>query len=540
MERFISPISLSLLLVSSLHAGLSGVVLTPRYLPPDAAPSGFFPTLWCVGPNGAVLAGNVALYRFEQESRTRLNTQATFSSINIKDVAVASDGGVIVSGRLAALATDADGGLATRMFHLAKLKADGSPDLDFSPVFVAGSGVGETQVEIGVTRITPDEQGGCYAAGRFNFANGSPAVDLIHVDRFGHITALLHTRTSQVTNPWCIVRDGATLIVINTEGMVRVTERSIVQSFQTDDDVQWNRINGAVFDPRFGICVIGTGTIGNAQSDTFASLYNTNGTRRRSFSTAVRFDSAAGGGNAVAWDNRGRVIVGFVNTVRDPERTDGDIQLSSPLTGPVLEGVPSVVFSVKRLLPNGRLDPEWSRAVWFDRPPTRVVVLPNDDVVIGGDFSIISGQHFPANLVQLVGGLSGSESPAQQSVRGWIDANDKKLIMGLVISGRASRDVLVRAVGPSLRRFGVPIAPEATRLSIFQGERMLLRSSFQANTLPVMWAGEAVGAFPLEAANREAQALISLLPGNYTIVIDVPNASLIAGAAEVLGEVYFP
>jgi hypothetical protein len=94
--------------------------------------------------------------------------------------------------------------------------------------------------------------------------------------------------------------------------------------------------------------------------------------------------------------------------------------------------------------------------------------------------------------------------------------------------------VLVRAVGPGLRAFGVNDALVATRLEVYDSAGALLRASEG-------WAGEnlatavATGAFPLTAGSADSAALLTLAPGVYSIHVQVP-----AGTTDGVGlaEIY--
>jgi hypothetical protein len=127
------------------------------------------------------------------------------------------------------------------------------------------------------------------------------------------------------------------------------------------------------------------------------------------------------------------------------------------------------------------------------------------------------------------------------------------IVSGFVISGNASRTVLVRAVGPTLSQFGVTDAMSAPQLVVFQNGKAIATNEAWAAAPSVTdtisptdptaddavnrlnAAFDRVGAFHFsDPASRDAAALMTLAPGTYTI--QVKSATSTAGSA--LLEVY--
>lgn len=104
--------------------------------------------------------------------------------------------------------------------------------------------------------------------------------------------------------------------------------------------------------------------------------------------------------------------------------------------------------------------------------------------------------------------------------------------LGFVDEGSASRRVLVRAVGPSLRQFGVANPAANPTVTVLRGAVLI-----GANT---GWGGAAglaatfteAGAFALPASSRDSAILLTLEAGNYTAQARDANGG------EVLLEVY--
>ena len=132
------------------------------------------------------------------------------------------------------------------------------------------------------------------------------------------------------------------------------------------------------------------------------------------------------------------------------------------------------------------------------------------------------------------------------STRGIASAT-KPLIMGIVISG-TTRDVLIRAIGPSLRQFGVNDAADDTTLELNGNGIMPIRNddwgadpeginrpNLGLSSAPTVVALAAfTGAFPLAAGGKDAAYPVRLAPGNYTMIVRTKSAE----PGEVLAEAY--
>jgi hypothetical protein len=108
---------------------------------------------------------------------------------------------------------------------------------------------------------------------------------------------------------------------------------------------------------------------------------------------------------------------------------------------------------------------------------------------------------------------------------------------GFVINGQAAKTVLIRGIGPTLGDFGVPGVLSDPQIALYHGSTVVATNDnwYDApNALRISDAAEAVSAFPLPTASRDAAILITLPPGGYSAQVNgVGNAS---GAALV--EVY--
>lgn len=112
------------------------------------------------------------------------------------------------------------------------------------------------------------------------------------------------------------------------------------------------------------------------------------------------------------------------------------------------------------------------------------------------------------------------------------------VIAGFVIEDRP-RAVLVRAVGPSLRRFGVTSAHPDPWLNIKRNGQSVVGNDDWSNRIfssLVEQITARVGAFPLDIASFDAATVLILPPGAYTVHVGSDRSDVSSG--DVLVEVY--
>ncbi len=92
------------------------------------------------------------------------------------------------------------------------------------------------------------------------------------------------------------------------------------------------------------------------------------------------------------------------------------------------------------------------------------------------------------------------------------------LTAGFVIQGLMPKQVLIRAVGPTLALapFGVGGAMPDPKVELFFGPTVIVANDNWGGTPALAASFANVGAFPLSAASRDAALLVTLQPGNYT------------------------
>ncbi|MCF3648360.1 sialidase family protein [Synoicihabitans lomoniglobus] len=102
------------------------------------------------------------------------------------------------------------------------------------------------------------------------------------------------------------------------------------------------------------------------------------------------------------------------------------------------------------------------------------------------------------------------------STRGVIKP-DRPLTAGFVVEGTGSLNLLMRAVGPSLRNFGVEDVAISPRLSLFDGNGELIVESPPVYPHNLANIEQAVGAFPINASSADTAIVKTLDEGVYTL-----------------------
>ena len=114
--------------------------------------------------------------------------------------------------------------------------------------------------------------------------------------------------------------------------------------------------------------------------------------------------------------------------------------------------------------------------------------------------------------------LGADSRLANISTRGFVETDDNVMIAGLIIGPPEGgiAPVVVRAIGPTLRDFGISEALQDPTLDLVNSEGAIIRSN---NDWQDAQASEiiATGLQPLD--ERESAVLETLTPGNYTAIV---------------------
>lgn len=112
------------------------------------------------------------------------------------------------------------------------------------------------------------------------------------------------------------------------------------------------------------------------------------------------------------------------------------------------------------------------------------------------------------------------------SARLHVSANDGNgaSIVGFVVTGDSPKQILVRAVGPTLAELHVPAPLPDPQLTLFDGKGTTLATNRGWNNdAQIASADAAVGAFALDAGSKDAALLETLPPGAYTAQVGSGN-----------------
>jgi hypothetical protein len=127
---------------------------------------------------------------------------------------------------------------------------------------------------------------------------------------------------------------------------------------------------------------------------------------------------------------------------------------------------------------------------------------------------------------------------ANLSTRAWVGTGDSKLITGFVVQGANPKQVLVRAVGPTLGGYGVPGTLVDPQVTLYNSANAEIAANNDWGTFADQAAlateSAEVFAFALNAGSKDAAMLVTLQPGSYTIHV----AGADGGTGVVLAEVY--
>ncbi|HKR32147.1 MAG TPA: putative Ig domain-containing protein [Terriglobales bacterium] len=115
------------------------------------------------------------------------------------------------------------------------------------------------------------------------------------------------------------------------------------------------------------------------------------------------------------------------------------------------------------------------------------------------------------------------------STRLLIQTGDKVGIGGFIITGTASKKVLIRGIGPTLTRYGIANALQDPVLELHNSTSVL--TSNDDWKVPQQAAIEATGLAPPD--DREPAILLNLQPGNYTVIQSGKNGATGVGLIEV-------
>lgn len=113
------------------------------------------------------------------------------------------------------------------------------------------------------------------------------------------------------------------------------------------------------------------------------------------------------------------------------------------------------------------------------------------------------------------------------STRGFAGSGEDALFGGFVVNGPDGGTFLIRAIGPTLRSYGVKNALDNPLLQIINSGGALIHSSngreIAANAADAAYAATKVGAFTIAPDSGDAVLLVTLPPGTYRTIVRGAN-----------------
>ena len=123
------------------------------------------------------------------------------------------------------------------------------------------------------------------------------------------------------------------------------------------------------------------------------------------------------------------------------------------------------------------------------------------------------------------------------ATRGPIGSGADAMVAGFVVGGSAPKQLLVRAIGPTLSTFGIPGPIAATNLQVFSGSNVVSSNigwgSTTANATAITSADSQVGAFALPTGSADSALVSSFPPGSYTAMVTGVSGVTGVGLVEV-------
>lgn len=157
------------------------------------------------------------------------------------------------------------------------------------------------------------------------------------------------------------------------------------------------------------------------------------------------------------------------------------------------------------------------------------------DPVTGFLSGTSSGGAISGNLL----GAVSSSTPASDgflrnlSTRGFVGSGSDILVAGFVVNGVAPKQVLVRAIGPTLADFGVPGAVSDPLLKLYRGSTVIGSNDDWGTNPAVPAASAIVGAFALPAGSTDSALVTTLMPGPYTAQVSGVSGATGVGLVEI-------
>lgn len=120
---------------------------------------------------------------------------------------------------------------------------------------------------------------------------------------------------------------------------------------------------------------------------------------------------------------------------------------------------------------------------------------------------------------------------ANISTRGRVGTANDVMIGGFIVGGRASKTILVRAVGPSLRASGFTDVLADPKVELYDGSGQLVAAN--DDWVTSMQQNEIIASGLQPADSKEPALVATILPGNYTAIVQGVNGGSGVGLVEI-------
>jgi hypothetical protein len=163
------------------------------------------------------------------------------------------------------------------------------------------------------------------------------------------------------------------------------------------------------------------------------------------------------------------------------------------------------------------------------------------DLAPGSYTALVSGANASTGiaLIEVYEISADSGHLVNISTRASVGTGPNILIGGFVVGGTQPSQVLIRAIGPGLKQFGVPGFLAQPVLSLYDSTGKLIAvnvgwsNGTSADAVALANAATTTGAFPLQAGSADSAVLVTLAPGAYTAQVTGINDSTGVGLVEV-------
>ncbi|MCF3649984.1 Ig-like domain-containing protein [Synoicihabitans lomoniglobus] len=119
------------------------------------------------------------------------------------------------------------------------------------------------------------------------------------------------------------------------------------------------------------------------------------------------------------------------------------------------------------------------------------------------------------------------------STRGYVGTGESILVAGFVVNGATPKQVLVRAIGPTLANYGVSGVVTDPTLKVYSGATVVASNDNWGTDAAVPGATATIGAFALPTGSADSALVTTLNPGPYTAQVSGVSGATGVGLVEI-------